>query len=479
MRVPDEAMQWAHGTFGLCDLGDPRRTRRLVKMGAQLAAHVGQAPVRACRGDSAACEGAYRLLRNEGVDPQAIAEGGFQATAQLAANTVGELLAVEDSTSLSYGHAAAEQLGDLGAKQESEKRGFIVHSVLLLAAESGCTVGLIEQERWCRPVAERGKRHQRGERAYAEKESFKWQRASGRMAERLGVTQARVISVCDREADIYEYLQYKVERGERFIVRASWDRRVAGEARHLFEALERAPVLGSHGVRVQQRGGAHARRSRQAHLQVRSACIKFCAPRRAPGLPSLQVNAVLAMEAHPPHGQEPLCWLLLASEPVATIIEAQRVLSHYARRWRVEDFHKAWKSGAGVEARRMQSADNLERMAVILAFIAVRLLQLREWLDSATGKGLSVEAAGQVSCAGVLEEMEWKVLWVTQQRCRPPAQAPSLKWACETLAKLGGWIDTKRTGRAGWAVLWEGWFRLQERVDATQVSAQFLSLKKQ
>ena len=62
-----------------------------------------------------------------------------------------------------------------------------------------------------------------------------------------------------------EYLQYKVERGERFVVRASWDRRVAGEARHLFEALERAPVLGSHGVRVQQRGGAHARRSRQAH----------------------------------------------------------------------------------------------------------------------------------------------------------------------------------------------------------------------
>ena len=198
------------------------------------------------------------------------------------------------------GRAAAEQLGDLGAKQESEKRGFIVHSVLLSAAESGCTVGLIEQERWCGPVTERGKRRRRGERAYGEKESFKWQRASGRMAERLGVTQARVKSVCDREADVYEYLQYKVERGERFVVRASSELRVAGEARRLFEALERAPVLGSHGVRVQQRGGAHARRSRQAHLQVRSACIEFCAPRRAPGLPSLRVNAVSAMEAHRP-----------------------------------------------------------------------------------------------------------------------------------------------------------------------------------
>ena len=56
----------------------------------------------------------------------------------------------------------------------------------------------------------------------------------------------------------------------------------------------------------------------------------------------------------------------------------------------------------------------------------------------------------------------------------PPAEAPSLKWAYETLAQLGGWLDTKRTGRAGWAVLWAGWFRLQERVDAVRVSEQFL-----
>ena len=47
-------------------------------------------------------------------------------------------------------------------------------------------------------------------------------------------------------------------------------------------------------------------------------------------------------------------------------------------RWRVEEFHKAWKSGAGVEQRRMRGADNLERIAVVLAFVAVRLLQLRE-----------------------------------------------------------------------------------------------------
>lgn len=85
-----DSVVWAEATFGDCDLGDVRRTRRLVKVGAQLAAHAGQAPVSACRGDTTACEGAYRLLRNDGVKPEAIAEGGFQATARLVAAMAGE-----------------------------------------------------------------------------------------------------------------------------------------------------------------------------------------------------------------------------------------------------------------------------------------------------------------------------------------------------------------------------------------------------
>ena len=51
-----------------------------------------------------------RLLGNAQVTPSAIAAGGFQATAALAAQTPGDLLAVEDSTTLSYAHGVAEAL---------------------------------------------------------------------------------------------------------------------------------------------------------------------------------------------------------------------------------------------------------------------------------------------------------------------------------------------------------------------------------
>ncbi|EFB4485198.1 IS4 family transposase, partial [Escherichia coli] len=41
----------------------------------------------------------------------------------------------------------------------------------------------------------------------------------------------------------------------------------------------------------------------------------------------------------------------------------------------------------------------------------------------------------------------------------------TLKWACLKLAKLGRWYDSKRTGRPGWVVMWDGWFRLQDMVE--------------
>lgn len=117
----------------------------------------------------------------------------------------------------------------------------------------------------------------------------------------------------------------------------------------------------------------------------------------------------------------------------------------------------------GVERQRFQSAANLERMLVITAFLAVRLLQLREMLDTP-------EEDEQVSCDTLLSEDEWTVLWVSTQRSAPPTTAPSIRWACLAIAKLGGFTDTKRTGRPGWDTMWHGWFRLKERLEGYQMS---------
>lgn len=459
--IPKDEMEWSRLMFGGCELGDARRTARLVDVAALMSKQMGRSLAKSCEGDGAALLGSYRLLRNDSVNPEAIREGSFASVARHA-QTHALLLAVEDTTSVSYQHEVAGELGITSNQKDAKRKGFHVHSVLLLDAASENTVGLIEQSHWCRERKTHGKKHTRKQRAYKDKESYKWEQASEHTAERLGATMARTISVCDRESDVYEYLDYKLRHTQRFVIRAKVDRRVLHGDQTLFATLSRdAAKLSCYTVNVVQRGG---RKARLATLSLRSLRLELQAPvgdanRRGP----LTVNAILAEEVDAPPNVEPLRWVLLTTEPVASAEEARQVVRYYELRWRIEDYHKAWKSGVGVERQRFQSAANLERMLVITAFLAVRLLQLRAILDAPNTNE-------QASCDTLLSEDEWHVLWVSTKRSAPPTTAPSIRWACLAVAKLGGFTDTKRTGRPGWDTMWHGWFRLQERLDGYQMS---------
>ena len=464
---------WAKEMFGDAQFGDARLSSRLVRVASDLAGSIGSSPGRASGDDDSAAEAVYRFVRNERAKPSAIALAGFAATAKQAAS-LEALVCIEDTTALSFTHKVSSELGDLGGPEGTTAFGFFVHSALLLDARTGGTVGLVGQDYWMRDPTARGKRHQRKKRAYEDKESFKWQRMSEHLREQLGdELAARVISTCDREADIYEYLAFKTAGQERFVVRASWDRNVEvdsedeqgeGLDKHLFAVLGRARKFGECEVQVPQRGG---RPARKAMLTVRALRIHLRRPQRAKvgALPKrIAVNAVLAREESPPPGVEALEWLLFTSEPVASNEEVLEVLRLYRLRWRIEEFHKAWKSGAGVERRRMQTAGNIERIAILLAFIAVRLLQLRERHDDNP----------EGSCTETLSAAEWKVLWVSIEKGRPPRKAPTIAWAYRAIARLGGWHDTKRTGRVGWDSYWIGWLKLQERVEGYE-TAQLLA----
>ncbi|WP_048660753.1 IS4/Tn5 family transposase DNA-binding protein, partial [Vibrio crassostreae] len=69
--------------FSDAELGDLRRTKRLVKLTASLANHIGQSIVQSLE-SAADIEAAYRFSRNDAIDAQAIAEAGFNATAKAA-----------------------------------------------------------------------------------------------------------------------------------------------------------------------------------------------------------------------------------------------------------------------------------------------------------------------------------------------------------------------------------------------------------
>ena len=73
------------------------------------------------------------------------------------------------------------------------------------------------------------------------------------VAHRLGENVSRVIAVCDREADIYEYRVYKTEQC--YIVRVAKDRRLAEEEENLFASVAQTPKLDKHTIQLVQGGG--------------------------------------------------------------------------------------------------------------------------------------------------------------------------------------------------------------------------------
>lgn len=443
------ASEWAVLTFGKCQLGDKRRTQRLIKMATNMADHVGSSVVKSCP-DAAHVEGSYRLIRNEDVTAEAIAEGGFEATADLAQN-YNELLALEDTTSLSYRHSIADDLGYTTSSLSNRTKGMFAHSVLLYAPGQEHTVGLIEQRRWIRDEESYGSRHHNQKRDYKVKESYKWELASEAVNKRLGAQMGKCISVCDREADVIEYLAYKQQHKQRFVVRAKSNRPLS-EGDRLYDHAAALTPAGEYTVNVPQKGG---RSARQATMNIRYAPVSVLAPtRKQPLYPAISTYVVYCDEVTEQSEGSSLQWVLLTTEPVTCTEDALKIVNYYETRWKVELFHKVWKTeGTKVESLRMQEVNNLERVMVIQAFVAIRLMQLKDIGDSST--------AESTPCTRCLSDVQWRVLFISRNKRRKmPVEAPSMRWAYHSLGRLGGWKDTKRTGRVSWKSLWEGWEKL-------------------
>ena len=106
-RKLTDPLAWAQETFGGAQLGDPRRTRRLVRVAAQVAADPQGSLPREMGGDCAALRAAYRLVRADGVTHEAISQPVWQQTHQQVEQEPAVVLLVHDDTQVDYGYRPA------------------------------------------------------------------------------------------------------------------------------------------------------------------------------------------------------------------------------------------------------------------------------------------------------------------------------------------------------------------------------------
>ena len=242
--------QWAEEEFGEANLGDPRRTRRLIAIATARAQRPGVSLPQSFD-NKAGLKAMYKFCDSEHVSRDAILQSHFQATARRVATERG-VLAVQDTTYVDYSHHPATQ--GLGILTDEQQRGVLLHTTLMVTPNR-VPLGLIDQPVIYRDPAEFGKKHRRQQRPIEEKESRQWL-DSRRATAPLQATcpNTHLVSVGDREADVYDVFVLSRDLQQDVLVRAAWNRAVDHEERYLWDRLEQSPVAGTVTVTVPRQG---------------------------------------------------------------------------------------------------------------------------------------------------------------------------------------------------------------------------------
>ena len=447
--------------FGHAQLGDKRRTDRLVETFDQMHKHPG-GTLPEKLGDPADLRGFYRLCKHKKVTHAALIASAREHTLAKIAAYTGTVLVVHDATELDYS-SLSSLVDDLGQIGKGGGRGYICQNVLAVAEETGEVLGLFDQIL-----------HHRVD--VPEKETAAEHRARESRASRLCLEGARylpadkqLIDITDQGSDTFEFLEHECHSGRRFVIRAHKTRKVyagheaVGPQIYLKDYANSLPELGRFTMDVQAQPGRKARQ--QAEFIVRGGAVLICPPHSKAGEHGndpLPMYVVLATEVNPPAGEKPIVWMLLTNTEVKTFEDAWRVIGWYERRWIIEEYHKAQKTGCRVEDMQFTSIDRLEPAIALLSVLAVTLLNLRDLSlrpDAKTRKATTVLAPDYVEVLSLWRHGEIRVEWTVHD-------------FFFALARLGGHQNRKSDRHPGWLVLWRGWTKLQAMLDGYDAAKQ-------
>lgn len=418
---------WARETFGEAELGDLRRTERLVAMGAAAAVNPAGKVTQVFQ-KSADREGAFRLLENGEVHSARVSEAVFDATARMCAEETVVFVAV-DATSLTLvDNKKTRELGRVGAYFPS--RGLHVMSALAVD-ERGATIGLVEQCWWTRKRQATGKRRRSYVWQYKKKETRNWVDALSSSEQRMHATapQCRAWYQLDRGADCWPVLKFALEQNLLITVRSAYERRLRaadGGRQYLRGVLKKQPILGEYSIDVPARLDRPARRAR---IAVRVAAVVVDARVTVGNRRHLMpLNAVFAQEVGY-RGKDRISWILLTTAPAETFKQARSVIGGYAMRWKIEEFHRAWKTGlCRVEDNLLQSRSAILKWATILAAVAARAVRLAKLIRTTPDIPASEE----------FTEYEIDAAFILLKKKRDRRRQLSFAFVLDLVADIGG-----------------------------------------
>jgi hypothetical protein len=426
------------------ELGDARRVRRLVSLAQKMAKRPDASFPSVL--SEAELEGAYRLLSNEAVDPQAVLAPHVRET--LARFDKGSVtLVAHDTTTMSF-RADGQRTGFGGGRSTAvHTQKFFAHFTLAISSDASK-----------RPHGVLALSIHPGEGTAEKRDRWITQ-----VQEVCALTDpGRVVHLMDREADDYALFVELQRLGTRAVVRLQRERFLSSSEldgpSKLHGALATVIALETREVPLVRRSMANrgpkerkahpAREARLARLAVGATTVTLkrarFADRELPA--SLQVNVVRVWEVDAPDGEKPVEWILLTTEPIDSTAQVLQIVDWYRARWVIEEYFKALKTGCAYEKRQLEDIHALSNALALFAPIAWRLLLVRS----------EARVRPDQPASNVLPKDELEVL--TQAARKPLPANPTARDVFLAIAGLGGHL--KRNGDPGWQTLARGYEQL-------------------
>jgi hypothetical protein len=412
-------------------------------------------------------EGAYDFVESEKLSVARLEEAVGRSVARRCAEQPRVRVAVDGSSLTLTTGPTTKGFGPIGNVGKGCQGLKVITSLAI--TPGGAPMGCLAQSWWTRPNAPKRtlaqRKRERMRKKPREKETGRWLETIERSAERLKEAGALAWFQLDREADAWSMLTALANTGHWFTVRSAWDRvldSTDGQKQYLRARMATVAVVGQYELDVV---GGWNRQARRARMVVRVARLTLLLREKMNGKRPrpFHVTVVWTYEqGTTPHGEKPLDWMLLTNAPVDSFEDATQVIDGYAMRWRIEEFHRTWKSGTcNVEDMQLRSRDAVIRWATILAVVAARVERL---------KRLSREQPEQPA-SDELSPIEIEVLKSLKRRYKKrtedvPDGVPSMAQATRWIADIGGYTGKSSGGPPGSITIARGLERLRNGVEA-------------
>ena len=460
-----EKADWADQEYGRLRHPDGRVRERIKRMGRAWLTHPG-ASLLAVFPDKAERKAAYRVLSTGRVTMEHILESHQAATAERCAREQ-VVLAIQDTTTLNDdGLQATTGRVGIGGRGTGAQ-GLLAH-VGLAVTPQGRALGVYTLDadfRDCDDGDEKDRKTSRDSDADDEKESRRWLEGLDRARDlQVACPDARVITVCDREADIRGMFRQASRDGTGLLVRANRARKRTvitdeGTRVDLWAHVAGQLACAHRHLVIEACGGPRSRKKRETDLELRACRVRLEAPGKAEDQTPIDLLAVSATEITPPGNTDPLHWLLLTTEGEPTPQQAHRIVGWYESRWAIETWFSVLKTGTRVMDRQLDTADDLRKCLAfdVITACHVHDLNFMARTEPATPAHTVVDPE-MIECLHTF----LRILGIRRiSRAPPDLQNLTIRTFVIDLANAAGFDSTRRQPLPGTVKPWEAWVRFQ------------------